>query len=158
MVITVFEGEWDMSELSDWKRHIYEPEKEAFEVTIKALRNEITRLTTELAGARAAMAKEAAEWHSKQIEEISRLLRHGNANSDGEIQMVMERIFHGTSNEAILALADMPAGYVAVNVEPDDDAVLAGAQNIADVLGPNNLTFGEIAKNVYHAMITKAAP
>jgi hypothetical protein len=69
---------------------------------------------TEREAIRAAMAKEVAEWHSKQIEEISRLLKHGNANSDGEIQMVMERIFHRTSHEAILALATMPQGYSVV--------------------------------------------
>jgi hypothetical protein len=68
-------------------------------------------LQSELAAARAgndavwnAGRDAAANWHDKEVAEINKQFERGLANSDGEIQMVMERIFHKRVANEIRAL------------------------------------------------------
>ena len=61
----------------------------------------IRTLQTERDTAHNQAIEDAANWHTKEIDELSRLLETGTANRDGEIQMVMERQFHENSIPAI---------------------------------------------------------
>ena len=63
--------------------------------------------------------EDAVNWHVKEIDEISRLLETGIANSDGEIQMVMERQFHKNSAPQIRQLKRPTPEMISASQEQD---------------------------------------
>jgi hypothetical protein len=135
---------------------------------ITALEAENAQLRAERDGARAAMAKEAAEAARGPVKarnEEGKIIYRGddteNWSPDGDYGKGRE-----AAAQAILALADLPAGYVCVKVEDllalcDDQDALAHMQYPARDQYPVNATKHkrdtEISTRL-RAMITKATP